>query len=103
MYAVIATGGKQYRVSEGDKVRIEKLIGDVGDKVTLDRVLMIGNGDKSKIGTPVVAGAKVDATIVQQARARKIIVFKFKRRKKFRKKHGHRQPFTELQINKING
>jgi large subunit ribosomal protein L21 len=101
MYAVIATGGKQYRVAEGDLIRVEKLKGDEGDKVVFDEVLMLGGGGKAKIGTPMVAKAKVEAQITAQDRARKIIVFKFKRRKKYRRKQGHRQPYTELRITKI--
>ena len=100
MYAVIKTGGKQYRVSEGDRLRVEKLPGDVGGTVELDEVLMVG-GDAPKIGKPTVAGAKVVAEIVAQDRAKKIIVFKIKRRKNYRRKQGHRQPFTELRIKAI--
>ncbi|MGF1466956.1 MAG: 50S ribosomal protein L21 [Sandaracinaceae bacterium] len=97
MYAVIKTGGKQYRVAEGDRIRVEKLPGDVGAEITLDEVLMLG-GDKVAIGTPRVDGASVRATIVAQDRAKKIIVFKYKRRKNYRRKYGHRQPYTELRI-----
>lgn len=103
MYAVIATGGKQYRVSEGDKVRVEKLSGDAGAKIVLDNVLMLGDGDKSKVGAPVVKGAKVEAEIIGQGRDKKIVVFKFKKRKGYRKKQGHRQSFTDLRITKIKG
>jgi len=102
MYAVIATGGKQYRVNEGESVRVEKLSGEAGAKVVFDQVLMLGNGSDSKIGSPVVASASVEAEIVDQGRDKKIIVFKFKRRKKYRRKQGHRQPFTQLRITKIN-
>ncbi len=101
MYAVIKTGGKQYRVSEGDTLRVEKLDGDVGAKVEFDEVLMIG-GDKVAVGKPTVAGAKVEAEIVAQDRAKKIIVFKMKRRKNYRRKQGHRQPYTELRITGIS-
>ncbi|HUT76340.1 MAG TPA: 50S ribosomal protein L21 [Polyangia bacterium] len=103
MYAVIATGGKQYRITEGQVVRIEKLTGTAGDKVVFDQVLMVGAGADSKVGTPMVAKATVEAEITSQGRARKIVVFKFKRRKKERRKHGHRQPFTQLRITRING
>lgn len=103
MYAVIATGGKQYRVSEGDKVRVEKLNGDAGAKVVLDNVLMLGDGDKSQIGAPVVQGAKVEAEIIEQGRDKKVVVFKYKKRKQYRKKQGHRQSFTDLRITKITG
>ena len=101
MYAVIATGGKQYRVSEGDSLRVEKLNGVQGDTVVFDRVLMLG-GDEPVVGTPVVPGAKVQATIVAQDRAKKIIVFKFRRRKNYRRKQGHRQFYTELMVTDIS-
>ncbi len=101
MYAVIKTGGKQYRVQEGDVLRVEKLAGDVGDTVTLDEVLMIG-GETVAVGTPTVAGAAVTAEIVAQDRAKKIIVFKMKRRKNYRRKYGHRQPYTELRITGVS-
>ncbi|MBN2715679.1 MAG: 50S ribosomal protein L21 [Deltaproteobacteria bacterium] len=103
MYAVIATGGKQYRVSEGDKVRVEKLSGDAGAKVVLDNVLMLGDGEKSKLGAPVVKGAKVEAEIIEQGRDKKVVVFKYKKRKQLRRKNGHRQSFTDLRITKISG
>jgi large subunit ribosomal protein L21 len=102
MYAVIKTGGKQYRVAQGDTLRVEKLVGNVGDTVTFDQVLLIG-GDALKIGMPLVKGAKVTAKIAVQDRAKKIIVFKFKRRKNYRRKAGHRQPFTALEIIGIQG
>lgn len=101
MYAVIKTGGKQYRVTEGDRLRVEKLPGDVGSAITFDEVLMLG-GDKVAIGKPLVAGAKVVATIVAQDRAKKVIVFKFRRRKNYRRKRGHRQPFTEIKITGVS-
>ena len=97
MFAVIQTGGKQYRVSQGDKLRVEKLPGDVGASVTFDKVLLVG-GDQVKVGTPLVTGATVSAQIVAQGRDKKLIVFKFRRRKNYRRKNGHRQPFTELKI-----
>jgi large subunit ribosomal protein L21 len=100
MYAVFKTGGKQYRVAQGDKVRVEKLPGNVGDAVSFGEVLLIG-GEAVKIGRPVVSGAKVEAKIVAQDRAKKVIVFKFRRRKNYRRKTGHRQPFTALQITNI--
>lgn len=100
MYAVIKTGGKQYRVAEGDKVKVEKLPGDVGTKVEFDDVLMIG-GDTVKVGKPHVAGAKVVAEIVAQDRKKKVIVFKMKRRKNYRRVQGHRQPYTELRIDAV--
>jgi len=100
MYAVFKTGGKQYRVAAGDKVRVEKLPGSVGDAVVLDQVLLLG-GDTLKLGTPVVAGAKVEAKIVSQGLGKKLVVFKFRRRKNYRRKNGHRQPFTALEITNI--
>ncbi len=101
MYAVIRTGGKQYRVSQGETLRVEKLPGDVGSTITFDQVLMIG-GDKVSVGKPLVAGAKVSAEITAQDRAKKIIVFKMRRRKNYRRKQGHRQYFTEVKITGIN-
>ena len=101
MYAVIATGGKQYKVSEGDVLRIEKIGGNVGDPVELDRVLMVADGDEVTIGRPVVDDAKVNASIVEQGKAKKVLVFKYKRRKRFRKMQGHRQPFTAIRIEGI--
>jgi large subunit ribosomal protein L21 len=101
MYAVIKTGGKQYRVAEGQNLRIEKVTGEPGDQVTFDQVLMLG-GDEPKVGRPIVDGAKVEAKILAQDRAKKIIVFKFRRRKNYRRKQGHRQPYTELQITSIS-
>jgi large subunit ribosomal protein L21 len=101
MYAVIKTGGKQYRVTEGQQLFVEKLPGEPGDTVTFDDVLMIG-GDKPMVGQPTVKGAKVEAKIVAHDRAKKIIVFKFKRRKNYRRKQGHRQAYTQLHITGIN-
>jgi large subunit ribosomal protein L21 len=99
MYAVITTGGKQYRVAQGDKVRVEKLQGNVGDKVELTRVLMIGGTESApRFGHPSIPGAKVEAKIVAQDRAKKVVIFKFRRRKNYRRKTGHRQPFTALEI-----
>ncbi|MCP4196381.1 MAG: 50S ribosomal protein L21 [Proteobacteria bacterium] len=102
MYAVITTGGKQYKVNEGDRLRVEKLAGGVGEKVVFDRILMLGGPGEAKIGQPVIDGASVEAEIKAQEKNKKIVVFKFKRRKKYRKKYGHRQPYTELQITKIS-
>ena len=101
MYAVIRTGGKQYRVSEGDTLRVEKLPGDVGDALKFDEVLMLG-GEKVSIGAPLVKGASVAAQITAQGRDKKIIVFKIRRRKNYRRKNGHRQPFTELKVTGIS-
>lgn len=102
MYAVIHTGGKQYKVAPGEHLRIEKIAGDKGAKVAFDKVLLIG-GDAVKVGQPYVSGAKVNAEIVVQDRAKKIIVFKLRRRKNYRRKYGHRQPFTEIKITGIEG
>jgi large subunit ribosomal protein L21 len=101
MYAVIKTGGKQYKVAAGDKLKVEKLAGDVGSKVVIDKVLMIADGDKTTIGAPLVAGAKVNATVVSHGRGDKVMIFKFRRRKHYRKTQGHRQSFTEIQIDTI--
>lgn len=100
MYAVIKTGGKQYKVSAGDLLKVEKLDGAVGDTIELNEVLMVG-GEEVKIGTPLLPNAKVTATIVEQGKDKKILVFKSKRRKTFRKKNGHRQPITRLKITDI--
>ena len=102
MYAVFKTGGKQYRVSEGQHLRVERLTGNPGDVMTFEEVLLLG-GETTKIGQPMVAGAAVKATIVAQDKAKKIIVFKFRRRKNYRRKYGHRQLFTELKITSILG
>jgi large subunit ribosomal protein L21 len=102
MYAVIHTGGKQYKVAPGENLRIEKIVGDKGTKVSFDKVLLIG-GDAVKVGKPYIDGAKVNAEIVVQDRAKKIIVFKLRRRKNYRRKYGHRQPFTEIKITGIEG
>lgn len=100
MYAVIKTGGKQFRVEEGTEIYVEKLDVEAGDTYTFDEVLMVG-GEKTVIGTPVVKGAKVVAKVIKQGRAKKIIVFKYKKRKKYRKKQGHRQSYTKLVIEQI--
>lgn len=100
MYAVIKTGGKQYKVSAGDLLKVEKLDGAVGETIELNEVLMVG-GDEVKIGTPLLPDAKVSAQIVEQGKDKKILVFKSKRRKNTRKKYGHRQPLTRLKITNI--
>ena len=102
MYAIIQTGGKQYKVAEGDLLHIEKLEGEAGSKVNFADVLLVG-GKTVKIGAPLVAGAKVDAEIVSQDRDEKIIVYKKKRRKGYEKTQGHRQSLTAVKITKING
>lgn len=102
MYAVIKTGGKQYRVSSGEKIKVEQLTADVGSQVTLDKVLMLADGDKVSIGQPLVQGAKVQATVIAHGRGDKIHIFKLRRRKHFKKQQGHRQNYTEIQINEIS-
>ncbi|MBT3181386.1 MAG: 50S ribosomal protein L21 [Deltaproteobacteria bacterium] len=101
MYAVIKTGGKQYLVNEGSVIKVEKLEGDAGSQVDLSDILMIGGDGAPKFGTPVVDGVKVSAKIVKQGKAKKILVYKKKRRKGYEKLRGHRQHFTELKITKI--
>jgi len=102
MYAVIKTGGKQYRVRKGDKLKVEKLDGEEGATIELDQVLMVGEGADVKVGTPVLAGGKVSATIKAQGRGKKIEIVKFRRRKHHQKRTGHRQSFTELEITDIS-
>jgi len=101
MYAVVKTGGKQYRVSKGDRVRIEKIPGEVGSEVSFDQVLMIGGTEDVKVGTPTVSGATVSARIIKQDRSKKVTVFKFKRRQGYKKKQGHRQAYTCVEITGI--
>jgi large subunit ribosomal protein L21 len=101
MYAVVRTGGKQVRVAPGDAVRVEKLEGDVGDRIELSEVLLVAGEGDARIGTPLVEGAKVVGTITAQDRGEKIIVFKMKRRKGYRRKMGHRQFYTELRVDAI--
>lgn len=101
MYAVIKTGGKQYKVAAGDKLKVEKLAGDVGAKVVIDKVLMLADGDKVTVGSPLVNGAKVNATVVSHGRGDKVMIFKMRRRKHYRKTQGHRQSYTEIQIDTI--
>ncbi|WP_368488532.1 50S ribosomal protein L21 [Clostridium sp. BJN0013] len=102
MYAVVATGGKQYKVSEGDIIYVEKLEAEVDSTIELDKVLMVNKDEGLVIGKPVVEGAKVKAKVLSQGKAKKIIVFKYKPKKDYRKKQGHRQPYTKLQIEKID-
>ena len=101
MYAIIATGGKQYKVAEGDIIKVEKLGVDAGETVTFDQVLVVNNGELS-IGCPTVAGATVTGTIVKEAKAKKVIVYKYKRKTGYHKKNGHRQLYTQIKIDKIN-
>jgi large subunit ribosomal protein L21 len=102
MYAVVETGGRQYRVHPGDTIEVEKLPGEVGDTVSLPSVLLVGAGTDVTLGTPTVADARVEAQIIAQKRGKKIIVFKFKRRKNYRRKQGHRQYLTALKITDIH-
>lgn len=101
MYAVIATGGKQYRVEKDATLRMEKIPGEVGDEVSFDRVLMFSDGEQVAIGQPVLENVTVTGRIIDQNKSRKIIVFKYKRRKRFRRKQGHRQPYTAVRIESI--
>ena len=103
MYAVIETGGKQYRVQEGDTVFVEKLDVAEGETVNFDKVLLLSNEGNLNAGKPYVEGANVEGTVLEQGRAKKIIVFKYKSKKNYRKKKGHRQPFTKIKIDKIVG
>ena len=102
MHAIIETGGKQYKVAEGDTLFIEKLPQEAGETVTFDKVLAILDGDNTTIGTPVVAGAKVDASIVKNGKGQKIRIFKYNPKKGYRKRQGHRQPYTKVTIGKIS-
>ncbi|MBD3948340.1 50S ribosomal protein L21 [Tuanshanicoccus lijuaniae] len=101
MYAIIKTGGKQLRVEVGQSVFVEKLDVEAGDKVTFDEVILVG-GETTKVGTPLVEGATVEATVEKQGRAKKVVTFKYKRRKDTHRKQGHRQPYTKLTIDAIN-
>jgi len=101
MYAVIRSGGKQYRVAPGQTIRLEKMVGEVGSKVDLGDVLLVENDGNVQVGTPVVTNAKVEATVLEQDRAKKILVFKKKRKKQYRRTSGHRQDYTAVRIDKI--
>ena len=101
MYAVFETGGKQYRVSEGDRIRVERLRGDEGSELRFDKVLLIGDGEGAQVGTPYVEGGMVSALVRGQGRGRKLHVIKFKRRTRYRRRQGHRQAYTELEIKGI--
>ena len=101
MYAIIATGGKQYTVSEGDVIKVEKLGVNAGDTVTFDQVLFVNDGD-AKVGNPTVAGASVTASVIGEGKDKKVIVYKYKRKTAYHKKNGHRQSFTQGKIEKIN-
>lgn len=101
MYAIVRTGGKQYQISKGDQLRIEKIDGEVGNTIELNDILMVVDDENTNIGTPLVENAKVEATIIEQGKAKKVIVFKKKRRKGYRLKQGHRQSYTAISINEI--
>lgn len=103
MYAVIQTGGKQYKVNQGEVLKVEKLAGEAGDKITLEQVLLISDGEAVRIGSPTIAGARVTAEVIEQGRNKKITVYKYKKRKNYRRKQGHRQAFTKIKIETIEG
>ena len=100
MYAIIATGGKQYKVSEGDIIRVEKLGVEAGQTVTFDQVLVVNNGEMT-VGAPTVSGASVSATVLREAKAKKVIVYKYKAKKDYRRKQGHRQPYMKVKVTAI--
>ena len=102
MYAVIKTGGKQYRVAAGEKLKIEQITAEVGAEITLDQILMVGEGESVKIGAPLVSGASVKATVLSQGRHKKVTIFKMRRRKHYQKHQGHRQNYTEIRIDGIS-
>ena len=101
MYAVIKTGGKQYRVVAGEKIKVEQIAADVGQEIVFDQVLAVGNGAELRVGTPLVSGATVTVTVLSQGKHDKVRIFKMRRRKHYQKRQGHRQQFTELQIGAI--
>ncbi len=102
MYAIIETGGKQYKVTEGDILYIEKLNTEAGDSVTFDKVLALLDGDQGTFGTPLVEGASVTANVVKNGKGKKVLVFKYKPKKNYRRRQGHRQPYTKIEITQIN-
>ena len=102
MYAVIKTGGKQYKVAAGEKIKVEQIAADVGQEIVIDQVLAVGNGADLQIGAPLVAGASVKATVVAQGKHDKVRIFKLRRRKHYKKSQGHRQNYTEIEISAIN-
>ena len=102
MYAVIKTGGKQYKVAAGEKIKVEQIAADVGQEVVIDQVLAVGQGADLKVGSPLVAGASVKATVVAHGKHDKVRIFKLRRRKHYKKSQGHRQGYTELQIDAVN-
>ncbi|MBL8383706.1 MAG: 50S ribosomal protein L21 [Burkholderiales bacterium] len=102
MYAVIKTGGKQYRVAAGEKLKVEQIPADIGQEIILDQVLMVGGGESVRLGSPLVAGARVTAKVLSHGRGEKIRIFKMRRRKHYQKRQGHRQNYTEIEISAIN-
>jgi large subunit ribosomal protein L21 len=102
MYAVIRTGGKQYKVAAGEKIKVEQIAADIGQEIVIDQVLAVGQGADLKVGNPLVDGASVKATVVAQGKHDKVHIFKMRRRKHYRKSQGHRQPYTELQISAVS-
>ncbi len=103
MYAIIETGGKQYRVQNGDQIAVEKLNVEAGEAVVFDKVLVVGEGAEAKVGTPYVAGTTVEGKVVESGKGKKVIIFKYKAKKDYRKKQGHRQPYTLVEITAIDG
>ena len=103
MYAVIKTGGKQYRVATGEKIKVEQIAADVGQEIVIDQVLAVGNGAEIKVGTPLVSGATVTVTVLSHGKHDKVRIFKLRRRKHYKKSQGHRQTYTELEISAVNG
>ena len=103
MYAVIKTGGKQYKVAAGEKIKVEQIAADVGQEIVIDQVLAVGDGGDLKVGSPLVSGASVKATVVAHGRHDKVRIFKMRRRKHYQKHGGHRQHYTELEISAVNG
>ena len=102
MYAVIKTGGKQYKVAAGEKIKVEQIAADVGQEIVIDQILAVGNGAELMVGTPLVAGASITAKVVSHGRHDKVRIFKLRRRKHYKKSQGHRQNFTELEISAVN-
>jgi large subunit ribosomal protein L21 len=103
VYAIVGIHGFQYRVAENERVRVPRLTGDVGASVAFDRILFLSDGERSRVGTPVVDGARVEAEIVAHGKGKKVIIGKYKRRKDYRRKNGHRQPYTEIRITRVGG
>ena len=103
MYAILETGGKQYRVAEGDVITVEKLPGEAGDAIVFDKVLLLSDGNDVKVGTPYIDGAKIAGEIIETGKGEKIIVYKYKSKKDYRRKQGHRQPFTSVEITSLTG